>query len=82
VGLITYSTVLESFGLLHALYEIRVVDGKTFDIIEKRAVRPPEDASSVRLPGPSLVIDASFDGETRTCVERSLTSSSAAFQTR
>ena len=61
VGLITYSTVLESFRLLHALYEIRVVDGKTFDIIEKLAAGPPDDASSVRLPGPSLMIDASFD---------------------
>jgi hypothetical protein len=61
VGLTTYSTALESFGLLHALYEIRVVDGKTFDIIEKLAAGPPDDASSVRLPGPSLMIDASFD---------------------
>ncbi len=61
VGLITYRTVLESFGLLHALYEIRVVDGKTFDIIEKLAAGPPDDTSSVRLPGPSLVIDAGFD---------------------
>ena len=61
VGLITYSTALESFGLLHALYEIRVVDGKTFDIIEKLAAGPPDDASSVRLPGPSLLIDPSFD---------------------
>ncbi len=61
VGLINYSTVLESFDVLHALYEIRVVDGKTFDIIEKVAAGPPDGASSVRLPGPSLVIDASFD---------------------
>ena len=61
VGLITYRTVLESFGLLHALYEIRVVDGKTFDIIEKLAAGPPDDTSSVRLPGPSLAIDAGFD---------------------
>ena len=61
VGLIAYSAVLESFRLLHALYEIRVVDGKTFDIIEKLAAGPPDEASSVRLPGPSLVIDASFD---------------------
>src|SRR5690348_2774166 len=37
IGLIRYRTVLESFDLLHALYEIRVVDGKTFDIIEKLA---------------------------------------------
>jgi hypothetical protein len=61
VGLITYSTLLESFGLLHALYEIRVVDGKTFDIIEKLSAGPPDDASSVRLPGPYMMIDASFD---------------------
>ena len=61
VGLIAYSAVLESFRLLHALYEIRVVDGKTFDIIEKFAAGPLDEASSVRLPGPGLVIDASFD---------------------
>jgi hypothetical protein len=61
VGLITYSTVLESFGLIHALYEIRVFDGKTFDIIEKLAAGPPDEAASVRLPGPSLMIDANFD---------------------
>jgi hypothetical protein len=61
VGLIRYSTILESFDLLHALYEIRVVDGKTFDIIEKLAAGPLDNASSVRLPGPSLMIDAGFD---------------------
>jgi len=61
VGLITYRTVLESVGLLHALYEIRVVDGRTFDVIEKLAAGPSDSASSVRLAGPSLVIDAKFD---------------------
>ncbi|MCP3446081.1 hypothetical protein [Bradyrhizobium sp. CCGUVB14] len=61
VGLITYSTVLESFDLVHALYEVRVVDGKTFDVIEKLAAGPQDGASSVRLPGPSLMIDAGFD---------------------
>jgi len=61
VGLITYSAVLESFGLLHALYEIRVVDGRTFDVIEKMAAGPADNASSVRLAGPSLVIDATVD---------------------
>jgi hypothetical protein len=61
VGLIRYSTVLESFDLLHALYEIRVVDGKTFDIIEKIAAGPLDNAASVRLPGPSLLVDAGFD---------------------
>jgi hypothetical protein len=61
IGLIRYRTVLESFDLLHALYEIRVVDGKTFDIIEKLAAGPLDNASTVRLPGPSLMIDAPFD---------------------
>ena len=61
VGLITYSTVLESFSVLHALYEIRVVDGRTFDVIEKLAAGPTDGASSVRLAGPSLAIDAIFD---------------------
>jgi hypothetical protein len=61
VGLIRYRTVLESFDLLHALYEVRVVDGKTFDIIEKLAAGPLDNASSVRLPGPSLLIEAGFD---------------------
>jgi hypothetical protein len=61
VGLITYSTLLESISLVHALYEIRVVDGRTFDIIEKLAAGPPDSASSVRLAGPSFMIDANFD---------------------
>jgi hypothetical protein len=61
VGLITFSTVLETYSQIHALYEIRVVDGKTFDIIEKFAAGPLDNASNVRLPGPGRVVDASFD---------------------
>ena len=61
IGLIRYSTILESFDLLHALYEIRVVDGKTFDIIEKLAAGPFDNASNVTLPGPSRLVEESFD---------------------
>jgi hypothetical protein len=61
LGLITYRTLLESFSLVHALYEIRVVDGRTFDIIEKSAAGPSDSASSVRLAGPSFVTDTTFD---------------------
>jgi hypothetical protein len=61
VGLITYSTVLETYSQIHALYEIRVIDGKTFDIIEKFAAAPLDNASNVRLPGPGRVVDANFD---------------------
>lgn len=66
VGLITYSTVLESFSLLHALYEVRVIDGKAFDIIEKMAAGPSDDASSMRLAGPSLVLDGNFEAPDET----------------
>ena len=61
VGLITYSTVLESYSQIHALYEIRVLDGKTFDVIEKFVAGPLDNASDVRLPGPASLIDANFD---------------------
>ena len=70
VGLIAYSAVLELFRLLHALYEIRVVDGKTFDIIEKLAAGPPDEASSVRLPGPSPHFSQRFLIDEADLVER------------
>jgi hypothetical protein len=61
VGLITCSTILESYGQIHALYEIRVVDGKTFDIIEKFAAAPLDNASTVRFAGPGRLVDPSLD---------------------
>ena len=61
VGLIAYSTVFESYNQIHALYEIRVIDGKTFGVIEKLAAGPLDNASDVRLPGPARLIDANFD---------------------
>lgn len=61
LGLITHNAALESYRQIHALYEIRVVDGRTFDIIEKFSAAPLDDASTVRLPGPSRLIDANFD---------------------
>jgi hypothetical protein len=60
LGLITYGTVLASYNQIHALYEIRVVDGKTFDIIEKRTAQPLDNAAAVRLAGPSRLVDESF----------------------
>jgi hypothetical protein len=59
VGLITYTTVMESYSFVYALYEIRVIDGKTFDIIEKMAAGPLDNATEVRLGGPSRPTDES-----------------------
>jgi hypothetical protein len=60
IGFLTYGTVLESYSQIHALYEIRVFDGKTFDVIEKMAAPPLDDVGPVRLAGPSRTIDESF----------------------
>jgi hypothetical protein len=60
IGFVSYDTLLASSSHIHALYEIRVIDGKTFDVIEKMAALPSDNADSVRLPGPSRLVDASF----------------------
>jgi hypothetical protein len=60
IGWLSYGTVLESYHQIHALYEIRVFDGKTFDVIEKMAAPPLDNAAQVRLAGPSQTVDPSF----------------------
>jgi hypothetical protein len=49
--------VLESYNQIHALYEIRMFDGKTFDVIEKMAVPQLDDVGAVRIAGPRRMID-------------------------
>ncbi len=60
IGFVSYGTLLASSNHVHALYEIRVIDGKTFDVIEKMAAAPLDSAEPVRLPGPSRLVDESF----------------------
>jgi hypothetical protein len=60
IGFVTYGTVLASYNQIHALYEIRVFDGKTFDVIEKRSAPPLDDAVEVKLPGPTRQVDDSY----------------------
>ncbi|WP_441237245.1 hypothetical protein [Bradyrhizobium sp. 930_D9_N1_4] len=62
VGLAQYRTLLADYGLIHALYEVRVIDGKSFDVIEKRVAAPLDNTGTMRLAGPSGPIDASFEG--------------------
>jgi len=45
---------------LHALYEIRVFEGKTFRLIEKRAAQPLDNPEGLRLAGPSRMLDETF----------------------
>jgi hypothetical protein len=57
IGFLTYGTMLKSYSQIHVLYEIRVFDGKTFDVIEKMAAPPLDDGGAVRIAGPSRMID-------------------------
>jgi hypothetical protein len=57
IGFVTYGTMMESYDQIHALYEIRVFDGKTFDVIEKMAAPALDDGGQVAIAGPSRRID-------------------------
>jgi hypothetical protein len=60
IGFIAYGTLLSSYNQIHALYEIRVFDGKTFEVIEKRAAAPLENSGTMNLTGPSQLVDEAF----------------------
>jgi len=60
IGFIAYGALLASYNQIHALYEIRVIDGKSFEVIEKRAAPPLDDAVEVKLAGPSRLVDETF----------------------
>ncbi|MDA9497913.1 hypothetical protein [Bradyrhizobium sp. CCBAU 11357] len=62
VGLAEYRTLLADYGLIHALYEVRIIEGKSFDVIEKRAAAPLDNTGTVRIAGPSGPIEATFEG--------------------
>jgi hypothetical protein len=64
IGLITYGTMMESYNQVHALYEIRVFDGRTFDVIEKMTAPPLGDGGEVAIAGPSRRIDAISPADT------------------
>jgi hypothetical protein len=60
IGFVSYGTLLASYNQIHVLYEIRVYDGKSFDVIEKMVAPPLDNAGTVGLTGPSRLVDASF----------------------
>ena len=62
IGFAEYHTLLASYGLIHALYEVRVIDGKTFDVIEKRVASPLGNSETIRLQGPSQLVDGTING--------------------
>ena len=53
VGFAEYRTLFENYGLVHALYEVRLIDGKSFDVIEKRAAAPLDNTGTMNIAGRS-----------------------------
>src|SRR5882672_5117225 len=60
IGFITYGTLLASYNPIHALYEIRVFDGTSFVVIEKKGAPPMDDSGTMNLTGPSQLADETF----------------------
>jgi hypothetical protein len=60
IGAVQYGALLGSYYQIHALYEIKVYDGHSFDLIETRAAAPLDNNSVSRLAGPSQIVDQSY----------------------
>jgi hypothetical protein len=60
IGIINRSAVFGASAQLHALYMIRVIDGHTFKVIDKKSASPVDGAGLDRLSGPSRELDASL----------------------
>jgi hypothetical protein len=60
IGIISHDAMLASYAQLHVLYMIRVIDGREFKVIDKRAAAPVGGDEMLRLAGPSRRVDASL----------------------
>jgi hypothetical protein len=60
LGVIRTSAVFGSYAELYALYEIRVIEGREFKVIDKRSAVPLNSDEVVRLAGPSRAVDPSL----------------------
>jgi hypothetical protein len=57
LGVIDDRTVLARYAAIHALYTIWVIDGRSFEVIDKKSASPLDNAEIIRLSGPSRKID-------------------------
>jgi hypothetical protein len=60
IGIISHDAMLASYAQLHVLYRIRVIDGREFKVIDKRSAAPVGGDETLRLAGPSRLVDASL----------------------
>jgi hypothetical protein len=59
IGVINHAAVFGSYAEVYALYMIRVIDGRKFEVIDKKSALPLDSAGITRLAGPSRMLDAS-----------------------
>ncbi|MCL2714260.1 MAG: hypothetical protein FWD68_06665 [Alphaproteobacteria bacterium] len=66
LGLITFRTLMETYTALHAFYEIRVIDGRSFDVIEEMTAGPlaADLRKNHRLAGPARLYEGSVTAVT------------------
>jgi hypothetical protein len=57
IGVIDDNTVLARYAEVYALYTIWVIDGHSFEVIDKKSASPIGNADVVRLSGPSRKLD-------------------------
>jgi hypothetical protein len=60
IGIVSHSALLNSYNQIHALYVVRVVDGHTFSVLDKRSAAPLDNTEIARLAGPSRMVDDTF----------------------
>jgi hypothetical protein len=60
IGVINNSALLNAYTQVHALYVVRVIDGHSFKLIDKRSAAPLNNTDMVRLEGPSRLVDDAF----------------------
>ncbi len=60
LGIISQQAVFDSYIQIHALYEIRLVSGSDFEVLDRRLAMPSGNTEMVRLAGPSRLVDDTF----------------------
>jgi hypothetical protein len=60
IGIISDATLLSTYTQIHALYVVRVIDGHSFKMIDKRSAAPLNNTDMVRLEGPTRLADDTF----------------------
>jgi len=60
IGGLSVRAMAGRYYQLHTLYEIKVFDGRSYELIESRSAAPLNNTDMVRLAGPSRLVDESY----------------------